>query len=163
MNMKLRMKKSDSWKKQQLSKQYSKDHTYNEAMKLMPPELKELNFSCEVNMQICDKIKQNPTKNIILSVTNDDHITLEATDKQFDLLPNDEVTAQLNTLEQAQAQVTADVFNIPQQNYPLQNIVPDFPSFKAQLNLLHTISSADQLQQVQFQPTQQQTTTTRSS
>ena len=27
-----------------------KDHTYNEAMKLMPPELKELNFSCEVNM-----------------------------------------------------------------------------------------------------------------
>ena len=134
-----------------------KDHTYDEAMKLMPPELKELNFSCEVNMQICDKIKQNPTKNIIVSVTNDDQITLEATDKQFDLLPNDEVTTQLNTLEQAHTQVTADVFNIPQQNYPLQNIVPHFPSFKPQLDLPHTISSADQLQQLQFQPTQQQT------
>ena len=46
-----------------------KDHTYDEAMKLMPPELKELNFSHEVNMQICNKIKQNPTKNIILNIT----------------------------------------------------------------------------------------------
>ena len=133
-----------------------KDHTYNEAMKLMPPELKELNFSHEVNMQICDKIKQNPMKNIILNITDDDQITLQAMDKQFDLLPNDEVTAQLNTLEQAQAQVTADVFNVPQQNYPLQNIVPDLHSFPLQLDLPHTISSADQLQQVQFQPMQQQ-------
>ena len=30
------------------------DHSYNEAMKLMPLELKEMNFSHEVNMQICD-------------------------------------------------------------------------------------------------------------
>ena len=71
-----------------------KDHNYNEAMTLMPPELKELNFSCEMNIQICDKIKQNPMKNIILHVTDDDQITLEAMDKQFNLLPNDEVTAQ---------------------------------------------------------------------
>ena len=59
-------------------------------------------------------------------------------------------------MEQEQAQVTADVFNIPQQNYLLQNIVPDVASFPLQLDLPHTISSADQLQQVEFQPMKQQ-------
>ena len=91
-------------------------------------------------------------KNIILNVMDDDQITLQAMDKEFNLLPNDEVTAQLNTLEQAQAQVTADVFTIPQQNYLLPNIVPDLHSMPLQLDLPHTISSADQLQQVQLQP-----------
>ena len=70
------------------------DQKYNKAMELMPPELKDMNFSPEINLQIYEKMKENPTKTIILSLMDDNQVTLQATDKELDLLPNEEVAAQ---------------------------------------------------------------------
>ena len=51
------------------------DHKYNKAMKLMPEPLKQMNFSHEINMKICEKIKENPMKNIIVNMIGNEEIT----------------------------------------------------------------------------------------
>ena len=99
------------------------DQKHNKAMELMPPELKDMKFSPEINLQIYEKMKENPTKTIILSLMDDNQVTLQATDKEFDLLTNEEVAAQLQSLEDPHAQQTTDPFTASEHNYAASNIV----------------------------------------
>ena len=61
------------------------DQKYNMVMELMPPKLKDMNFSPEISLQIYKKMKENPTKTIILSLMDDNQVTLQATDKESKL------------------------------------------------------------------------------
>ena len=127
------------------------DQKYNKAMELIPPKLKDMNFSPKINLQIYEKMKENPTKTIILSLMDDNQVTLQATDKEFYLLPNEEVAAQLQSLEDPHTQQTTDPFTPPEHNYAATNIVQDIPPLPQQLNLPYMITSADQIHQVEFQ------------
>ena len=127
------------------------DQKYNNAMELILPKLKDMNLSPEINLQIYEKMKENPTKTIILSLMDDNQVTLQATDKEFDLLPNEEVAAQLQSLEDPDTQQT-DPFTPPEHNYAASNIVQDIPPLPQQLDLPYMITLADQVHQVEFQP-----------
>ena len=72
--------------------------------------------------------------------------------KSLTLLPNEEVAAQLQSLEDPHTQQTTDPFTAPEHNYAASNIVQDIPPLPQQLNLPYMITSADQIHQVEFQP-----------
>ena len=76
-----------------------------------------------------------------------------------DLLSNDEATAALDSLVQPKPQVATNVFDIPQQQYPHTNFLPDLHSLPQDLNLPHTITSQSfhQMKQTEFQPMEPQT------